>query len=84
MMRFVSKLRIYVCIRRTETFILNLMLYILEGEARGIYVSHNGTVSEDALHGLLWIEFFLIDLFFIGVQFTNIQNNTQCSSRQVP
>ena len=27
---------------------------------------------------------FLINLFFIGVQFTNIQNNTQCSSRQVP
>ena len=28
--------------------------------------------------------FFIINLFFIGVQFTNIQNNTQCSSRQVP
>ena len=27
---------------------------------------------------------FLINLFFIGVQFTNIQNNIQCSSRQVP
>ena len=31
------------------------------------------------------ISFFLvINLFFIGVQFPNIQNNTQCSSRQVP
>ncbi|XP_038296041.1 RNA/RNP complex-1-interacting phosphatase homolog isoform X2 [Canis lupus familiaris] len=28
--------------------------------------------------------FFIINLFFIGVQFANIQNNTQCSSRQVP
>ena len=28
--------------------------------------------------------FFIVNLFFIGVQFTNIQNNTQCSSRQVP
>ena len=28
--------------------------------------------------------FFKINLFFIGVQSTNIQNNTQCSSRQVP
>ena len=28
--------------------------------------------------------FLIINLFFIGVQFTNIQNNTQCSSRQVP
>ena len=25
-----------------------------------------------------------INLFFIGVQFANIQNNTQCSSHQVP
>ena len=30
------------------------------------------------------IDFFLINLFFIGVQFVNIQNNTQCSSCQVP
>ena len=28
--------------------------------------------------------FFIINLFFIGVQFANLQNNTQCSSRQVP
>ena len=28
--------------------------------------------------------YFIINLFFIGVQFANIQNNTQCSSRQVP
>ena len=28
--------------------------------------------------------FFKINLFFIGVQFTNIQNNTQYSSHQVP
>ena len=28
--------------------------------------------------------FLIINLFFIGVQFANIQNNTQCSSRQVP
>ena len=27
--------------------------------------------------------FFIINLFFIGVQFANIQNNTQCSSHQV-
>ena len=27
--------------------------------------------------------FFFNKLIFIGVQFTNIQNNTQCSSRQV-
>ena len=32
------------------------------------------------------VSFFLIiiNLFFIGVQFANIQNNTRCSSRQVP
>ena len=34
--------------------------------------------------GTLFISFLIINLFFIGVQFTNIQNNTQCSSRQVP
>ena len=28
--------------------------------------------------------FLIINLFFIGVQFNNIQNNTRCSSRQVP
>ena len=28
--------------------------------------------------------FLIINLFFIGIQFANIQNNTQCSSRQVP
>ena len=28
--------------------------------------------------------FLIINVFFIGVQFANIQNNTQCSSRQVP
>ena len=33
--------------------------------------------------GLLFF-FLIINLFFIGVQFANIQNNTQCSSRQVP
>ena len=32
---------------------------------------------------LLFDLFFKINLFFIGVQLTNIQNNTQCSSRQV-
>ena len=33
----------------------------------------------------LFIHFFflIINLFFIGVRFANIQNNTQCSSRQV-
>ena len=31
-----------------------------------------------------FIFLFLINLFFIGVQFFNIQNNTQCSSRQMP
>ena len=29
-----------------------------------------------------WKPFFIINLFFIGVQFANIQNNTQCSSCQ--
>ena len=28
--------------------------------------------------------FLYINLFFIGVQFANIQHNTQCSSHQVP
>ena len=28
--------------------------------------------------------FLIMNLFFIGVQFANIQNSTQCSSRQVP
>ena len=28
--------------------------------------------------------FFIINLFFIDVQFANLQNNTQCSSHQVP
>ena len=28
--------------------------------------------------------FLIINVFFIGVQFANRQNNTQCSSRQVP
>ena len=33
----------------------------------------------------LFLSFFLIiNLLFIGVQFAHIQNNTQCSSRQVP
>ena len=30
-----------------------------------------------------FILFLIINLFFIGVQFANIQNNTQCSSHQV-
>ena len=30
------------------------------------------------------VGFFLINLFCFGVPFTNIQNNTQCSSRQCP
>ena len=33
----------------------------------------------------LFLSFFLIiNLLFIGVQFAHIQNNTQCSSHQVP
>ena len=35
-----------------------------------------------SLFGFLF--FLMINLFFIGVQFVNIQNNTQCSSHQVP
>ena len=37
--------------------------------------------SEDCL---FFIIFLIINLFFIGFQFANIQNNTQCSSRIVP
>ena len=38
-------------------------------------------------YSFLWCFFvvvFIINLFFIGVQFPNIQNNTQCSYCQVP
>ena len=42
------------------------------------------SILEKALRALSVIYFFIINLFFIGVQFTNIQNNTQCSSHQVP
>ena len=51
-------------------------------------VLYNLSVSDAgfSLFGYLFYLFFifLINLFFIGVQFANIQNNTQCSSRQVP
>lgn len=33
---------------------------------------------------LLMSLFLYINIFFIGVQFSNLQNNTQCSFRQVP
>ena len=39
-------------------------------------------IRNDPTH--LSLLFLIINLFFIGVQFANIQNNTQCSSRQVP
>ena len=34
--------------------------------------------------GSQYLFFLIINLFFIGVQFANVENNTQCSSRQVP
>ena len=34
--------------------------------------------------GFAVLFFLIINLCFIGVQFANIQNNTQCSSHQVP
>ena len=72
------------------TFVFLLLIYFTwHYTSRHIYVVGNGKVS---FH-FLWLSniplytciyvyylFFFLNLFFIGVQFTNIQNNPQCPS----
>ena len=45
-----------------------------------ILPSHFPSIFYNPFH---YFFFLIINLFFIGVQFANIQNNTQCSSHQV-
>ena len=41
------------------------------------------STSTSQLQPVTCFSFFFNKIIFIGVQFTNIQNNTQCSSHQV-
>ena len=51
-------------------------------KTKGYRKLENKCMEKYKLDKVLFLK--IINLFFIGVQFANIQNNTQCSSHQVP
>ena len=75
----------FLCISYDAYRLIHLLVYHRSLRLCLLFLNLFSFCSSDLVISIVPFSFFLIiNLFFIGVQFANIQNNTQCSSRQVP